>query len=184
MPLGSGRVIADEGPDRAALERRMRELRVMEVAEFERHVAQLRATRAWTSDATLLELVAHVRVVDERKGEFADLSLADDFFAQAAAQEVWWGFAEAAALGDDPDDRIVDQVELEAVVAAANDGAAVARSLGEDHLEAAQVHAGNADRLAQAMGRIQRLAPNSSTAPSSYRTVGPVRRPPAVGMPS
>ncbi len=183
MPLGSGRVIADEGPDRAALERRMRELRVMEVAEFERHVAQLRATRAWTSDATLLELVAHVRVVDERKDEFADLSLADDFFAQAAAQEVWWGYAEAAAQGDDPEANLVDRVELEAVVAATNDGAASLRSQGDDRLEAAHLHAGNADRLVQVMGRIQRLGPKGP-AVAPPRPAGPVRRPPSVGLPS
>jgi len=176
-------VIADEGPDRAALERRMRELRVMEVAEFERHVAQLRATRAWTSDATLLELVAHVRVVDERKDEFADLSLADDFFAQAAAQEVWWGYAEAAAQGDDPEAELVDRVELEAVVAATNDGAATLRSQGVDQLEAAHLHADNANRLVQAMGRIQRLGPNGP-AVAPPRPAAPAQRPPSVGLPS
>lgn len=88
-----------------SLKRRIRELQAMEPMEFEFHLKQARAKRDWAAHENLREVVATVTVTEQRRKEFVDATLADDFLASVAADRVAWLQAVEQATVESAADR-------------------------------------------------------------------------------
>lgn len=171
MTQGSGIGVR---PDPAGDRRQLRRLEAMPDTDLEAHLQGVRvAARARQElDPGLIRAVGVV--VPGRRHHFVDATLADDLLALADRQELPWGYAAAAALGETIEAQHEDEDELLAIdVAPSQDQAAATRSVAagiEDSPSA--VRATPSPTVSRAAARIRVRAQTVQAKPS---TPGPLR---------